>query len=50
VVKQENVKIPRFDLDQVHLPDPVLADIRQLKAENEELRSMVEKLAESINK
>ena len=50
VVKQENVKIPRLDLDQVHLPDPVLNDIRQLKAENEELRNMVEKLAESINK
>ena len=49
VVKQENVKIPRLDLDQVHLPDPVLNDIRQLKAENEELRDMIEKLAESIN-
>ncbi len=49
VVKQENVKIPRLDLDQVHLPDPVLNDIRQLKAENEELREAVNKIMGNIN-
>ncbi len=31
VVKRDNVKIPSVDLDQVHLPDPVMNDIQQLK-------------------
>ena len=31
VVKRDNVKIPSEDLDQVHLPDPVMNDIQQLK-------------------
>ena len=33
VVKKDNVKIPIEDLDQVHLPDPVLADILELQGE-----------------
>lgn len=47
VVKQDNVKIPRLDLDQVHLPDPVLADIDKLKLDNEELKDMMKKLVEN---
>ena len=31
VVKRDNVKIPSADLDQGHLPDPVMNDIQQLK-------------------
>lgn len=38
IVRQDNVKIPRNDLDQVHLPDPVAADLRELRKENEQLR------------
>lgn len=38
IVKQDNIKIPRSDMDQVHLPDPVLNDLMQLRMENEELR------------
>ncbi len=38
IVRQDNVKIPRNDLDQVHLPDPVAADLRELRKENELLR------------
>lgn len=38
VVKRDNVKIPRMDMDQVTLPDPILNDINQLKQENRELR------------
>ncbi|MBQ8729833.1 MAG: serine acetyltransferase, partial [Lachnospiraceae bacterium] len=41
VVKQDNVKIPRIDLDQVHLPDPIKNDIEMLKKENEELRELI---------
>lgn len=41
VVKQDNVKIPRNDLDQVHLPDPVKNDIEYLKQEVYSLREMI---------
>lgn len=44
VVKQDNIKIPRNDLDQVHLPDPIKNDIEFLKEQNEELRALVNKL------
>lgn len=38
VVKRDNVRVPQSDLDHVHMPDPVLNDINQLKLENQELR------------
>lgn len=44
IVKQDNIKIPRSDMDQVHLPDPVLNDLMQLRMENEELRKDLELL------
>ena len=39
IVKRDNVKIPRMDMDQVTLPDPILNDITQLKRENLELKA-----------
>ena len=36
VVKRDNVRVPQLDLDQVGLPDPVKADIQQLKEELKE--------------
>ncbi len=50
IVKQDNVKLPRTDLDQVHLPDPIKNDIEYLKQQNEELRQMVNKLADEMNR
>ncbi len=44
VVKRDNVKVPREDLDQVNLPDPVLNDIRNLQESNAELRKRLEAL------
>lgn len=38
VVKMNDVKIPRMDMDQIHLPDPVYNDIELLKAENAKLK------------
>ena len=38
IVKRDNVKIPRMDMDQVTLPDPILNDINQLKRENRQLK------------
>lgn len=34
VVKMGDQKIPRLDMDQVHLPDPISNDIRELQADN----------------
>ncbi|WP_434309237.1 serine O-acetyltransferase EpsC [Hominifimenecus sp. rT4P-3] len=49
IVKQDNVRIPRDDMDQVHLPDPVLADIDQLKRENEQLRASIERMEQQLS-
>ena len=48
VVKRDNVKIPRMDMDQVTLPDPILNDINQLKQENKELKEEIATLKEFI--
>ncbi len=37
VVKRDNIKVPRSDMDQIHLPDPVMEDITVLKHENSAL-------------
>ncbi|MCI9491759.1 MAG: serine O-acetyltransferase [Lachnospiraceae bacterium] len=37
IVKRDNVKVPRSDMDQVHLPDPVMEDITVLQHENSAL-------------
>ncbi len=37
VVKQDNLRVPRDTMDQVHLPDPIMDDINILKRENSEL-------------
>jgi serine O-acetyltransferase len=42
VVKRDNVKIPREDMDQIHLPDPVLNDLSRLQQENKELRDALQ--------
>lgn len=44
VVKRDNVRIPREDMDQVHLPDPVKNDIDSLKKENERLSKLIDVL------
>lgn len=44
IVRMDNKKIPRFDMDQVHLPDPVLEDIRRLHDENLRLHSKLKTL------
>lgn len=37
IVKRDNLKVPRSDMDQVHLPDPVMEDITLLQHENSAL-------------
>lgn len=50
IVRQDNIKIPRSDMDQVHLPDPVYTDLMLLKKENKELKQKVERLEEIIER
>ena len=50
VVKRDNVRMPREDLDQVHLPDPIANEISRLAKENEELRADIEQLKAKIDK
>ena len=49
IVRMGDQKVPSADLDQIHLPDPVLNDIRQLQTDNirlkKELNALKEKLA-----
>ena len=44
VVKRDNLRIPREDMDQVHLPDPLKNDIDSLKKENERLSKLIDVL------
>lgn len=50
IVKMDNKKIPRDDMDQIHLPDPVLQDIRELQNDNEKLMKRVQELESEIKK
>lgn len=49
IVRMDNKKIPRFDMDQVHLPDPVLEDIRRLHDENLRLHSKLKTLMREMH-
>lgn len=48
IVKRDNMKIPRSDMDQCHLPDPVKEDITVLQRENAELVNRVLDLEQSV--
>lgn len=48
IVKMDNKRVPRLDMDQVHLPDPVLNDIRKLQEENIRLHSELRKLVKNM--
>lgn len=50
VVKKDNVRVPRMDLDQVHLPDPIMNDIEMLKKENKRLEELVMSLIDTKQK
>ena len=48
IVRMDHKKIPRSDLDQIHLPDPVLNDIKKLQQENIRLHSQLRKLIKNM--
>ena len=49
IVKRDNVKIPREDLDHIHLPDPYKNDVIKLRSENDCLRDELKKLYDTID-
>ena len=44
VVKMNDEKIPRLDMDQVHLPDPISNDIRELQADNIRMHRKIQEM------
>lgn len=48
IVRMGDQKIPRKDMDQVHLPDPVLNDIRELQNDNKRLKRQLEVLESNM--
>ena len=48
IVKRDNEKVPRNDMDQVHLPDPVKEDIDLLQKENSALCNEVIDLEQEL--
>lgn len=48
IVRMDNKKVPRLDMDQVHLPDPVLADIKKLQDENIRLHNALKQLIKEL--
>ena len=49
VVKRDNKRVPREDLDQVHFPDPLQHDMSGLKKENDCLKGELKKLYDTID-
>jgi serine O-acetyltransferase len=57
VVKQNDLKVPREELDQIHFPDPIQKELDNLKNENvcleneiKNLREIIEALENKLNK
>ncbi len=50
IVKRGNRKVPRSDMDQIHLPDPVKEDIAALQHENTALYNKIIDLEAKIKK
>ncbi len=48
IVRMDNKKVPRLDMDQVHLPDPVLNDIKKLQDENIRLHTELKDLMKEL--
>lgn len=50
IVKRDNIKIPRSDMNQTDLPDPVEEDIQQLKRENTALSNRLIELEQEVKR
>ena len=50
IVRRDDKKVPREELEQVHLPDPVLNDIRELQIANFQLHEQLLAMEERLKK
>lgn len=50
IVKRDNVKVPRSDMDQVHLPDPVMEDITTLQMQNVTIKEKLDEIEQQLTK
>jgi serine O-acetyltransferase len=50
IVKQKNVKIPRTEMEQINLPDPVLRDLEELQQEQKQLNRRLEEMERLLMK
>ncbi len=48
VVKRKDVRVPREEMDQIHLPDPIKEDIQMLQKENNVLHSRLMDLENAL--
>ena len=49
VVKRNNQSVPREDMNQIDLPNPVLEDIQRLQHNNDELQKRIKDLEEELS-
>lgn len=49
VVKRNNQSVPREDMNQIDLPNPVLEDLQRLQYNNEELQKRIKDLEEELS-
>lgn len=50
VVKQDDVRIPHRDLDQIHIPHPVQNELKRLAEENVKIKDAIKELQNEKNK
>ncbi len=48
VVKRKDIRVPREEMDQIHLPDPIKEDIQMLQRENNVLHSRLMDLENAL--
>lgn len=48
IVKRDQIRVPRETMDQVHLPDPVMAYLNELHEENVALKDRLDELAQLV--
>ena len=48
VVKRDNVRLPQEELDQIHLPDPLLDELSSIEVENDRLLQRLETLENEL--
>lgn len=49
IVRRNDKKVPQADMDQTHLPDPVLQDIRELQEKNIALKEQLEEMMQAMH-